>query len=428
MNNCYCTAVPAYRISDRSRLELRIAADNSTAVNVSAELSDRKIHNCGSFPIKSKLELNKIYPDISGLLGSFSLKVSFLDALGNVIGVHEQPYEIVHTGVNSTRLLDGCWISIRHWSPTESRLFGKALENMTDEDWKQHIYSMHKIGITSVLIQNVFDSKHYVHQHDMTADTYDGEAFYPSELYRRRAGMKEHDPLEAILSAADECDMAVFPGVGMYAWFDFSPESLVWHKRVATELIQKYGHHKSFYGFYISEEIMGALYYGYPPVPDDKYRDIQNFFKEFSAFAYKLAPTKPVALAPNNIDMHLYQDEWKGIMENLDIIIPFAFARSENNIPQIAEMCKKWDVHFWVDMEIFKFPFEDNALVPKCYDELIKEICDYDVLEQVYGYQYTGLLNEPGHRNGLGREETEVLYAEFYEYQKKIRQTELIEK
>ena len=53
---------------------------------------------------------------------------------------------------------------------------------MTDDDWKQHIYSMHKLGITSVLIKT-YSSMKYVHQHDMTADTYDGKAYYPSKLY-----------------------------------------------------------------------------------------------------------------------------------------------------------------------------------------------------------------------------------------------------
>ena len=68
-------------------------------------------------------------------------------------------------------------------------------------------------------------------------------------------------------------------------------------------------------------------------------------------------------------------------------------------------------------MEIFKFPFDDG-LVPKDFPALLKEIHDYDMLEQVYGYQYTGLLNEPG-KNGkhLGRADTEALYKEFYRYQ-----------
>ena len=49
---------------------------------------------------------------------------------------------------------------------------------------------------------------------------------------------------------------------------------------------------------------------------------------------------------------------------------------------------------------------------------LLKEIHDYDMLEQVYGYQYTGLLNEPGKNDKhLGGPATEVLYEEFYKYQ-----------
>lgn len=414
---CYFTPVPSRRISTNGQVEFRLAADGCRCVHVAAVWQSGHRIEVGTYSLKPNLELVKVIPNTAGFVGQFEWELGFENEQGEIVETLRQPYEIVKSNVHSTCLLDGCWVSIRHWSPSESRYFKDGLELMTDEDWRQHIFSMHNLGITTVLIQNTFDSEYYVNQHNMTADTYDGVAFYNSNLAPRRRGMLENDPLEAILSAADACGMAVFPGVGLYAWFDFSPESLIWHKRVATELIQRYGHHHSFYGFYISEEIMGALYHGYSPVPDEKSKDIQNFFREFSAFAHELAPTKPVALAPNNIDMHLYQDEWAGIMQHLDILIPFAFARSENNIPQIAEMCQKWDVHFWVDMEIFKFPFDDG-LVPKDFPALLKEIHDYDMLEQVYGYQYTGLLNEPGKNSKhLGGADTEALYKEFYRYQ-----------
>ena len=147
-------------------------------------------------------------------MGQFEWELTFVSDQGETAEILRQPYEIVQSEVHSTCLLDGCWISIRHWSPTESRCFKDGLEMMTDEDWRQHVFSMHKLGITTVLIQNVFDSVYYVNQHDMTADTYDGVAFYDSKLAPRRPGMLEKDPLEAILSAADECGMAVFPGVG----------------------------------------------------------------------------------------------------------------------------------------------------------------------------------------------------------------------
>lgn len=425
-NLCYFTPVPSRRISTNGKVEFRLATSSAVSVSVSAKFSDGTQKIIGEFPLKQNLKLTKIHPDTTGLIGEFDWILEFRDASGNVIDTQIQNYEIVKSDVHSTRLLDGCWISVRHWSPVESRYFKDGLEQMTDNDWKEHIYQMHKAGITTVLIQNMFDTDfpHYhVNEHPMTADTYEGEAYYNSAVYpRRRENMKEKDPLEAILTAADECGMAVWPGVGIYAMFDFSPDSLLWHKRVAKEYIERYGHHKSFYGFYISEEIFGYLYYDCPYAPDELYKDIQNFFREFRVFAHELAPTKPVALAPSNIDMHKYPTEWGGILENLDIIIPFGFARSPNNVAEIIEMCKNYDTHFWCDLEIFKFPFDNGALVPKDIDALIKEIRDYDELEQIYGYQFTGLMNEPGkNKYNLGKKDTEDLFAGYYKYQKKVR-------
>lgn len=43
---------------------------------------------------------------------------------------------------------------------------------------------------------------------------------------------------------------------------------------------------------------------------------------------------------------------------------------------------------------------------------------NYDKLEQIYGYQYTGIMNEPGHRMNLGLAETEKFYSEYMNYLK----------
>ena len=37
-------------------------------------------------------------------------------------------------------------------------------------------------------------------------------------------------------------------------------------------------------------------------------------------------------------------------------------------------------------------------------------------LEQIYGYQYTGIMNEPGYRYNLGGEETEEFYRDYMAY------------
>ena len=416
MNVYACTPIPARRVSKNGKVELRVTTEAASFVRISVDYQDGTILPLGVFPLAKDTVCQKIYPDLQGVLGRFLFVVEFLSETEEVLYTWRQAYEIIDSPVHSTRTMDGCFVTLYHWSELEGAYYNEGLAKLTDEQWKEQVYAMHEIGVTGILIQNVFDCNEYVHQHDMTADTYRGRAFYDSKLYAPRMPIAAKDPIEAILTAADECDMVVFPGVGMYAWFDFSPQSLEWHKRVSDELLERYGHHKSFYAMYISEEIMGALYYGYDPVPDEKYKDIQNFFKEYKAYLQEKRPTMPVALAPNNIRMHCYQDEWSGILENLDIMIPFAFARSENNVAEIAEMCEKTGTHFWVDMEIFDFPFDEGRLRPKTIDMLKKEIRQYDALEQIYGYQFTGLMNPPGKRYGMGLEETEVLYAAYQDY------------
>jgi len=411
----YLTMVPGNRVSAMAKPEMRVSVPSDGLLTVTAKMLSGTI-KLGEFSLKGDLSLNRIFLDVSKLSGKLVLSADFVSNGGKSF-TKDTPYTVVPQNTMSDQLLDGCWIGLYHWSEDEARWFNSELKQMTADDWRSKIHDMKNAGITSILIQNVFYSNEYVHQHDMTASTYTGSAMYPSMLFSSRCELGTDDPIEAILSAADECDMTVFPGVGLYAWFDFSPESLEWHKKITVELNEMYGHHPSFYGWYVSEEIMGALYYGYPPVPDEKYRDIQSFFKEYREFVQKLTPTKPVALAPNNIDFHIYKDEWMPILENLDILIPFAFARYEEkyNVPRIAEMCEKTKTHFWVDMEMFKFPLDDG-LIPKSYDELIKEIRSYDMLEQIYGYQYTGLMNHPDASRRLGRQDTVELYISYTQY------------
>ena len=74
-------------------------------------------------------------------------------------------------------------------------------------------------------------------------------------------------------------------------------------------------------------------------------------------------------------------------------MIPFAFARDPEhlNVVQMKQICDECGTHMWVDMEMFREPFEDG-LVPKTMEALLREIRQYDALEQCYGYQYTGCL------------------------------------
>jgi hypothetical protein len=47
---------------------------------------------------------------------------------------------------------------------------------------------------------------------------------------------------------------------------------------------------------------------------------------------------------------------------------------------------------------------------------MLEEMQHYNDLEQIYGYQYTGIMNEPGYRYDLGGEETEEFYRDYMAY------------
>ena len=408
------TVIPAVRVSEQVQPEFRVFSHEADALQIDVLRGGCILLGCTRKLTPGKTSV--FHYSLKGAVGDVELRFRFYRGEKEV-ETSSAPYQVVPGSVPATGLIDGCWISICHWSEQEAVFFNSELKKMRDEDFERHIEEMSLLGIRGVVIQNVFDSSHYVGRHEMTCGSYDGREFYPSGLYPGRMPLAARDPIEAVLRAADRCGMHVLLGVGLFAWFDFSEQSLEWHRRVARELFQRYGGHASFYGWYVSEEIMGDLYYSYMPHSAERWKELAVFFREFRTFVQELAPTKPVAFAPNNVRFHLYAEEWKTILPFIDILIPFAFARDPEhlNVVQMKQICDECGTHMWVDMEMFREPFEDG-LVPKTMEALLREIRQYDALEQCYGYQYTGLMNHPASRFSLGGEPAKELYARYLQY------------
>lgn len=425
MNNVQITAIPPGRVSTLTRPEIRVYAPEGASLTLSLVQGGRVLSQ-REYPLPPAG--TTIWPEVAGVVGDLTFAVTIADSHGKALAEQSIAYEILDTGRRSTTLIDGCWISLYHWSEDEARWFNPDLKKLTAADWRDHILAMERVGIKNVMIQNVFDSEEYVFQHEQTAQDYYGQAFYPSRLFPdHRKELACDDPIEAVLAAADEADMHVFLGVGLFAWFDFSPQSLIWHKLVTTELWERYGHHRSLYSWYISEEMLGSLYYDYSAyIPGETWRDVAAFFADYSAFVRELTPTMPVSLATNNQRLHEYGDEWRQILAGIDILFPFMFARDlENlNISQIQQLCDETKTRMWVDMEMFAFPF-DEGLKPKTCDELIREIEIYDDVEQIFGYQFTGIMNDPDSPFNLGGEAAKQLYRDYQRHYREVRRAAL---
>eukprot|EP00823_Brevimastigomonas_motovehiculus_P001407 TRINITY_DN1192_c0_g1_i3.p1 TRINITY_DN1192_c0_g1~~TRINITY_DN1192_c0_g1_i3.p1 ORF type:complete len:517 (+),score=103.38 TRINITY_DN1192_c0_g1_i3:1434-2984(+) len=330
------------------------------------------------------------------------------------------PYQVVKSGTNSTRLLDGAWLDILHWSEDEGQQFNNQLRQMTNEDWRKQIHFMSEIGIRTAIIQSAFLNNLYVKHHTQTCTNFLGENFYPSKLFPKayQQFQDKADKIEAILTGADEAGVSVFMPISLYAWFDFTPDSLCWHLKEAQELWNMYGHHKSFYGWYIGEEMDGSFFEGstyyYPTIVTD----MITFFQSFRNFSYSISPLMPVMLACNSVQFKQHATQWKQILQYVDIISPFGFARHDpyfSTVPEVLSVVKQTPARLWVDLEIFQYPFP-KGLVPKTIDDLIKEIDSYQIIENLVGYEFTGLMDSPQSRLKLGGDAAVKLFEGYKTY------------
>ena len=338
-------------------------------------------------------------------------------------------FEVVESSIRSTQLIDGAWAPIYHWSEVEGKHWNPDVKRMTDDQWKELVRSMHELGMDVIVIQEVFRNQEYVGQHSLNVDNYEGKAFYPSKIYPERMPITAKDPLKAILSEADKLGMSVFMGVGMFAWFDFTAESLEWHKRIAKELWDMYGSHPSFYGFYISEECAGNLYNSelVPERQQMRKKEITDFFREFKKFTKKFAPEKPIMLATNSMEVMKGADAYPGFLQNLDILCPFGFARmpegdltGKEAADTLQKFCDEAGAHLWFDLEAFLFN-PDNSLYPRPIEQIIHDLNLLDNFEKVLCYQYPGVFNNPKMSIRIGEERTIPLFKAYKEYMNEVK-------
>ncbi len=330
------------------------------------------------------------------------------------------PIEILDSGQSFPKKIDGAWVVFYHWSEEEGRPWNSQIVNMTKDDWREAIQGMHELGLHIVVIEESFRNQAYWGEHAIEEEGYQGCAYYPSRLFPGRMAIETRDPIEVVLCEADRFNMQVFVPVGLYAFFDFSAGSLHWHFQAAKELFQLYGHHSSFYGWYIPEEIFGNL--GGTP---QRWEEISTFFREFKAYAASLAPEKPVMLASNCHGVRGAEEAYRELLPNLDILCPFGFNRmppgdisGEEAYQLLQQLCDESGSHLWMDLELFKFG-EANTLVPRTISSVMDDLTRFPYFEKILCYQYTGLMNAPWAKMKPGGEETITLYRNYLDYFRK---------
>ena len=334
-----------------------------------------------------------------------------------------QAIEILPSVSRSTRRLGGAWVDIYHFSEQEGKFFNPELAKMTDRQWRELVQAMHAVDQNIMVITMVFENYTHRGQHQIETEGYHGRAYYTSKLYPGRMPIASKDPLETIFSEADRLGMHVMSGVGNYAFFDYTPGALAWSKRVADELWQRYGHHRSFYGWYVTAEKDGSL------GSEAERAEIVSFFEQFTPHVRRLAPDKPVMLAPNSYHLKGAEAAYRKLLPHLDILCPFGFHRmqpgdltGEESAATLQALCDQSGAHLWMDLE--SFLFLDNVgggpLVPRPIEGLVSDFTRFGNFEKTLHYQFPGLMSSPAMSRQPGGPASVKLYLDYKHYLERL--------
>jgi hypothetical protein len=416
------TLIPPSPVTDQITLDIRAAARNpgdtaqtvEMAVYLDKEQPATLLHR-EQVPVAAHSAKGIAFRwATKGLMGKH--RVLLIARSGGKTFRARQPLEILPSDVRSTRRLAGAWVDLYHHDEAEGRPFNAELARMTPAQWRELVRAMHAADQNILVITMVFHNFTHRGQHKMETEGYHGRAYYPSELYPGRMPIATQDPLEIIFSEADRLGMQVLPGIGLYAFFDYSPGSLTWHKQVAAELWARYGHHPSFYGWYVSEEKDGGL------GAAEERREIVEFFRQFTPYLRGLAPDKPVMLAINSFHFRGAEDTYRQLLPHLDILCPFGFHRmpagdftGEQAAALMQSLCDEAGAHLWLDLESFVFR-NDNELHPRPIEGLVRELTRLADFEKTLHYQFPGLMSSPAMSRQPGGPSSVKLYLDYKKY------------
>ncbi len=417
------TLIPPSTVSDKINLDIRAGLKNNTAKERKFYLEfyldkvgdGSLLHKASVTLLPDTVAEVKFRWNTSGYAGEREIILKVESGAGDTI--LNKNIQILPSEMPSTKRIDGAFTGFLHWSEAEGKHWNDELRKATASQWAEMIDAQDKLGMNILVVQTVYHNPAmYAHKHTMERDGYTGVPFYPSALYPGRADIAARDPLEDVMAQADKRGVNVFVGIGMYAWFDFSKESLKWHEEVAKEIWEKYGHHPSFYGWYISEEQDGGL------GTDEDKKNIVEFFKGFKKYIRQYTPEKPVMLATNSFHLKGAESTYSELLKHLDILCTFGFSRMpDTELPgeESAALLQKWcdeaGAHFWLDLEAFNFE-GDNALVPKSFPEIQSEINSARHFEKIICYQFPGLFSSPEMSIKPGGKPTVDLYIEYKKY------------
>ncbi len=301
----------------------------------------------------------------------------------------------------------GSWISI-WWDDRRHYYWNDACLKYTAEQWELAVKEVADIGLEYQVL---------------LAIAKDGKAFYDTPLLPK-LNMACPDPIGALLKAADKHHVKFFLSSDWFGPWDYQclhdPARVRARFQMMEEIARKYGHHRSFYGWYWPNEAALGPYFT---------DDFISYVNACTREARRLTPKARTLIAPYGTNRAVCDDRFIRQLEQLDVnIIAYqdevgclrmtpaqsavAFEKlrqAHNRVPQRA---------LWADVEVFAWEGPPNnpssPLIPAPFSRVKEQLAAVSpFVDTVLIYQYQGLMNKPGSRAFAGHPDSCRLYADY---------------
>ena len=314
------------------------------------------------------------------------------------------------------KMIKGTWFEFRHLNEREGKYLNTVLENFSAEQWRAQINDIKSLGMEYLVLH---------------ATATNNEAFFASPKYKPFK-MAVPDPFEILLSTADELDMKVFVANDFVApwdnaWAMITDKDINKRREAYThDLAELYSHHKSFYGWYWTNEAAIHPYFA---------EEFIDYVNRNSALARKLTPGKKTLIAPYGTFRVKTDDHYVDQLERMDVdiiayqdeigvkkAVPFWTPRYFESLRKAHDRAERCGA-LWADVEVFEF--EDavytSALLPATFDRVKAQMQGIqDFVDEILIYEYQGLFSRPGSIASTGLD-SEKLYCDYSAYLTEIQ-------
>ncbi len=308
--------------------------------------------------------------------------------------------------------ITGTWFEFHHHNLPEGKYWNPICRHFSDAQWETKMDEMASLGMKYIVLM----ASSLVYEDSC-------EAYFKTDIYPM-AKMGATDPMEAMFRAADRNGMKIFIGTGFYGvWTNTrdnmtNPEVTARAFKAMEQLYAQYGHHESFYGWYLPDEL--GIYPYYP----DEFIEYTN---RYTAYGKSFNKDLKVLIAPYGTNSLKADDTFVGNLEKLDCDI---IAYQDEIGVRKSKPCetgafyeslrkahdKAGRAALWADMEVFEFEGDvyRSALYPAAMERIdtqIKSIAPY--VDEILIYQYLGMFNKPGTTAFCGHPGSIQLYNDY---------------